>query len=247
VKVTPLPRTFYERPVLQVARALLGCLLVRVAPNGELRIGRIVETEAYAGHLDPASHSYRGRTERNKTMFGARGHAYVYFTYGNHFCVNVVAGPPSLAGAVLIRALEPVHGVEPMRLARAERIKAVVLRDRVVSGAADRELANGPGKLTAALAIDRALDGIDVTQRGVLYVGAGASVRHAIWTPRIGLGSNPAAPWLWRCCDPSSEHASRIPRAWPRSSTPRPSLAAVKKLECERAAARHQPPSAARS
>jgi DNA-3-methyladenine glycosylase len=226
--LSPLPRAFYERSVLQVARALLGCQLVRVGRAGELRVGRVVETEAYAGRIDPASHSYRGPTERTRTMFGAAGHAYVYFTYGNHFCVNVVAGPRALAGAVLIRALEPVHGLERMRRSRAERIRAELLRERVISGAADRELTSGPGKLTAALAIDRELDGTDITRAGLLYMGAGVPVRRALWTPRIGLGSNPAASWLWRCVDPASDYATRIPRAWPRASTPRPSLSAVK-------------------
>ena len=104
--------------MLQVARSLLGCLLVR-RRRGALLVGRIIETEAYAGHLDPASHSHRGPTDRCRTMFGPRGFAYVYFTYGNHHCCNVTAGKGSMASAVLLRALEPLQGQRTMRALRA--------------------------------------------------------------------------------------------------------------------------------
>src|SRR5262245_25346187 len=147
--LTPLPRAFYQRSVLQVARSLIGCLLVRVIGRDEFCMGRIVEVEAYAGRIDPASHSYRGPTAPTGTMFGPAGHAYVYFTYGNHYCVNVVAGPRAMAGAVLLRALEPRDGIAAMRARRAERIKRGALRELLASGGADRELTSGPGKLTA--------------------------------------------------------------------------------------------------
>lgn len=230
MKLVPLARAFFDRPVLAVARDLIGQLLVRTMAAGDavvVCVGRIAEAEAYAGRVDPASHSFRGPTPRTRTMFGPVGHAYVYFTYGNHFCVNVVAGPRSLAGAVLLRAIEPQLGVQAMRAERARRTRAGDLRRKLADGRADHELASGPGKLTAALAIDRTLDGIDITQRGLLYLAQGDPAADVLWTPRVGLGTNPAAPWRWRCIDARSPHVTRVPAAWPRAPRPSPSLAQV--------------------
>ena len=134
--MTILPRSFYNRPTIEVARGLLGKILV----HGQTA-GRIVETEAYLGGDDLASHSARGITERTRVIFGPPGHAYVYFIYGMYECLNLVAEPDGKPGCVLIRALEPVAGIEIMQ---RRRPKARTLRD----------LASGPGKLTLAMAID---------------------------------------------------------------------------------------------
>jgi DNA-3-methyladenine glycosylase len=142
----PLPFSFYrQRNALALARDLLGCVLVVPTSNGERVSGIIVETEAYTGVRDKASHAYGGRrTARTETMYAAGGTAYVYFVYGLHFQFNVVAGAAEVPEAVLIRALEPVEGLEVMRPRR--------------NGLPDRQLTNGPGKLCAALGIDRSFD-----------------------------------------------------------------------------------------
>jgi DNA-3-methyladenine glycosylase len=175
-----LPRSFYDRDVLEVAPALLG----GVVRHAGVAV-RLTEVEAYAGLRDPASHAFRGPTARNATMFGAGGHAYVYFTYGMHFCMNLVCGPAGEASAVLLRAGEVVEGLDVARARRA--------------GARDRDLARGPARLTLALGIDRRLDGADVTGRNSsLQVLAGtpvdpASVRCG---PRVGVSQ--AADLAWR-------------------------------------------------
>ncbi len=142
----PLDRAFYLRPAPQVARDLLGKILVF-----ENASGRIVETEAYLGEDDDAAHSARGITPRTRVIFGEPGHAYVYFIYGMYDCLNVVCEPEGIAGGVLIRALEPVSGLDQMR-----RRRPVARRDE--------DLANGPGKLTRALGIKITHNGVDVTK-----------------------------------------------------------------------------------
>jgi len=148
-----LPRSFYERGAVEVARALLGKILVHGATSG-----RIVETEAYLGDGDAAAHSARGVTPRTRVIFGEPGHAYVYFIYGMYECLNLVAEPHGTAGCVLIRAIEPLAGLARMRKRRpgVHRIE---------------DLANGPGKLTRALGITLRDNGIDVT-RGPITVHA---------------------------------------------------------------------------
>ncbi len=219
----PLPRSFFERPVHQVARRLIGCLLVR-SWHGELLVGRIVETEAYGGRLDPASHAYRGPTKRCRTMFGPRAHSYVYFTYGNHYCANVTAGRRDLACAVLLRAVEPIDGHATLRELRAaatsSKRRAAELRD----GRADAELCNGPGKLAAAFGIDLDLDGAALGPERGLWIAPATRARSVVWTPRIGLGQNPAAPWLWRCAERDTAGATPIPARWPRAARPTPTL-----------------------
>jgi DNA-3-methyladenine glycosylase len=196
-RVTALPREFYDRPVLDVARDLLGA---RISHAGVTV--RLSEVEAYDGENDPASHAYRGRRPRNAVMYGPPGHAYVYFTYGMHFCVNVVCGPEGYASAVLLRAGEVVGGVETAAARRP--------------GASPRDLARGPARLTLALAIDRALDDADVTGAGPLQVGAGAPVadRAVRRGPRVGVATGAEVPWrMWIDGDPTvSAYRRHVPR-----------------------------------
>ena len=144
----PLPRDFFDRPVLEVAPDLLGRTLVRDTEDGLIEV-RLTEVEAYAGEIDPGSHAFRGRTGRNAVMFGPPGHAYVYFTYGMWHCLNLVCGPEGMASGVLFRAGEIRTGAE-------------LTRKRRLSARHDRELAKGPARLATALDVDRALNGTDV-------------------------------------------------------------------------------------
>ena len=172
-----LPRSFYARSTVEVARGLLGKVLVHGSTSGI-----IVETEAYLGGEDRAAHSARGLTERTRVIFGPPGHAYVYLIYGMYECLNLVAERTGRPGCVLIRALEPVSGVELMRARRGSTRKL-------------EQLANGPGKLTLALGITRAHNGADVT-RGPLVVheAAGASEIEIEVTPRIGIARSVELP-----------------------------------------------------
>jgi DNA-3-methyladenine glycosylase len=150
-----LPRDFYARDTVKVAKDLLGKRLVRVRSKNRME-GRIVEVEAYRGLDDPASHAFRGPTPRSAPMFGEPGHAYIYFTYGNHYCLNITTQEVGTPGAVLIRAMQPLEGLREMR-----RLRPNVL---------DSNLTNGPGKLTRALGIDKSLNELDMTKRGELFV-----------------------------------------------------------------------------
>src|SRR5687768_4050731 len=142
-----LPRSFYFHDTVTVARALLGCVLWRRLDDGTRLAARIVETEAYLGANDAASHARRGlRSERNASMYLEGGHAYVYFTYGMHWCLNVVTQEADIAEAVLLRGTEPVKGIEEMRKRRPKAKR-------------DFDLTNGPGKICMAMDIDRKLDG----------------------------------------------------------------------------------------
>ena len=166
-----LPQSFYARPALEVAPDLLGKILCR-RKRGAITSGRIVEVEAYLGEADPASHAYRGLTNRNRAMFGPPGRAYVYFTYGSHHCMNVVTGPEGVAMAVLIRALEPLDGISIMKRRRG--------RDRIV------DLTSGPGKLTEALSIGADDYGRDLT-REPLWICEDGVRPEVARTPRIGI------------------------------------------------------------
>jgi DNA-3-methyladenine glycosylase len=189
----PVPRRFYRRDPREVAPELLNKLLVR----DDGRAGRIVEVEAYFGAEDPAAHTYRGKTARNASMFGEAGHMYVYFTYGMHWCANAVCGEVDEGVGVLIRALEPVAGIEAMRAARPRARR-------------DRDLANGPGKLAQALGIDRGFDGADLVDgdRGVWIMADGtAPPADAVAGPRIGISRAREHPWRWHV--PGHAHVSR--------------------------------------
>jgi DNA-3-methyladenine glycosylase len=148
----PLSRQFLDRPSIEVAPDLLGCVLEHESADGLVAVA-LTEVEAYAGEVDPASHAYRGRTARNAVMFGPPGHAYVYFTYGMHFCVNVVCMPAGTASAVLLRAGRVIAGED---LASRRRFP--------VSQGSARDLARGPARLCQALGIDRDLDGADLCE-----------------------------------------------------------------------------------
>jgi DNA-3-methyladenine glycosylase len=180
-----LTRAWYARGALAVAPDLLNKLMV----TADGRAGRIVEVEAYCGEHDPASHAYRGRTARNVTMFGPPGHLYVYFSYGVHWCSNVVCAPEGVAEAVLLRALEPVRGVNLIRAARRESNPRV----------RDAELCRGPGRLSQALGLSREHDGADlVAPGGVVWVADDgmAPPERVLVTPRVGISA--ASDKLWR-------------------------------------------------
>jgi DNA-3-methyladenine glycosylase len=185
-----LPRSFYARDAVEVSRNLLGKVLV----HGETA-GIIVETEAYLGGDDLAAHSAAGITPRTRVIFGPPGHAYVYLSYGMHECLNIVAEPEGQSGCVLIRALEPVEGIDIMR-ARRPGIRT------------DRDLASGPGRLTKALAITRAHNGADVTH-GELTVrrSRGARTFEIDVTPRIGITK--CADWPLRFIIHGNPYVSR--------------------------------------
>ncbi len=188
-----LSREFYRRDPRLVAPALLGKVLVA----GDGRSGRIVETEAYCGAIDAAAHAYRGKTARNETMFGLPGLLYVYFTYGMHWCCNPVCGEEGEGVAVLLRALEPLTGIEAMRAARP------LCR-------ADRDLCRGPARLCQALGIARAQDGIDLVTGagGCTIVDDGqAPPANPIVTTRVGIRRAASEPWRWYVRD--SPHVSR--------------------------------------
>jgi DNA-3-methyladenine glycosylase len=149
---------------LEVAKELLGKILVRCLPGNTLLEGRIVEVEAYRGTVDPASHAYRGLTERTKPLFGEVGHAYVYFVYGNHYCLNVAARDSSAkAGGVLFRGIEPIMGIERMLQNRGFK-SSKSLQERTTN-LPPSQLTNGPGKLTKAMQITVKQTGIDLTNR----------------------------------------------------------------------------------
>lgn len=215
----------YERGAVELARALLGAVLVRQI-DGERMSGRIVEVEAYPGGEDRASHSHRGRrTERNESMYLAGGACYVYFIYGMHHCLNVVSGARDSGEAVLVRAIEPLEGLASMasrRAVLARRRGAPSVRSRAVLAARDpssrdlppRDLARGPGRLTAALGIDRSLDGVRLSRSSGIWIEEGEAPRRILALPRIGLGE--VGAWArkpWRFLDADSPFISAaVPR-----------------------------------
>ncbi len=202
----PLPVAFYRRPAEVVARELLGCRLVRRI-GGERRVLRLVETEAYLGAPDAASHAAGGRrTARNESLYLAGGYAYVYFIYGMHFCLNAVTGGRDVGSAVLLRAGEPVAGEAAMRRDRGLGGDAGSAR-RVRPG----DVAGGPARLCQALAVDRALDGLPL-YRGALVIAAGEPVPDAAVArgPRVGVDyAGEAARWPLRFAERGNPHVSR--------------------------------------
>jgi len=200
---TPLGRRFFARDALTLARALLGTVLVHEAAQGTTA-GRIVEVEAYRGPEDRAAHSYGGRrTARNEVMYGRAGHAYIYFIYGVHFCCNVVAAGVDQPEAVLLRALEPLAGIELMRARRAaaERVPVAAL-------------ARGPGNLCRAMGIERSCNGVDLLSGSLrLLPGRRLPAGQVAAVPRVGIdyaGDHAARPW--RLYDRRSAAVSALPR-----------------------------------
>ncbi len=191
-ELVPLPRSFYAPDAVRVAPRLLNKVLVHDGVAG-----RIVEVEAYLGSQDPASHAYRGMTDRNRVMFGPAGHLYVYFTYGMHWCANAVCGEEGTATAVLVRALAPLAGIERMwqRRPRARQ---------------ETDLCSGPAKLCQALALDRSFDGADLVtaDRGVAIVDDGTPPpRRPGRSTRVGVSAGQELRWRWYV--PGVPHLSR--------------------------------------
>jgi DNA-3-methyladenine glycosylase len=212
-----VPRAFFGRPVLEVARDLLGRVVVHTAVDGEVAV-RLTEVEAYAGPGDPGSHAARGRTPRTAVMFGPPGHAYVYFSYGMHWCANLVCGPEGTASAVLLRAGEVVDGLE---LARSRRPAA----------RKDVDLARGPARLASALGLDKAQDGADLcAPASALRVldarPPWSSSREVLAGPRVGVsgegGDGERYPWrLWLAGEPTvSAYRVAAPRRRRAGSAP---------------------------
>jgi DNA-3-methyladenine glycosylase len=178
---------FFDRDPRRVARALLGKLLIRKTKRGMLA-GRIVETEAYLGEDDEAAHSFVGKTARNAVLFGPPGRAYVYFIYGNHYCLNVSCLGDGIAGGVLFRALEPVAGIEEMAAARGVMVK---------NPGDLRKISSGPGRMAEALRVTRERDNDKsfVSPKSDLRIGDdGYRARRVLVTPRIGIAKSAAMP-----------------------------------------------------
>jgi DNA-3-methyladenine glycosylase len=185
-RISSLKADFYNRDPRRVARALLGKLLIRKTPHGILA-GRIVETEAYLGKNDAAAHSAAGKTPRNAVLFGPPGYAYVYFIYGNHYCLNVSCHPEGVAGGVLFRAMEPVVGIEQMAEARGIDLpKETNLRKT----ASLKKISSGPGRMAEALDVTRERDNgksLVSARSDLRIVDDGYRVRRVTVTPRIGI------------------------------------------------------------
>jgi DNA-3-methyladenine glycosylase len=203
VRSRVLPRSFYARPAPEVARDLLGAHVESETPDGVVRV-RLVETEAYAGEFDPASHAWRGPTPRTRVMYGPPGHAYVYFSYGMHWALNVVCGAEGTASAVLLRAGEVVAGLD---LARSRRRP----------GTPDARLSSGPANLAACLGLDGSWDGRTVTAaRGPLRLRSAEPVAdaHVRAGPRVGISRAVDTPWrfvVWPDVHVSRPRPSRAP------------------------------------
>jgi DNA-3-methyladenine glycosylase len=202
-------REFFDRPAVEVAPELLGCVLERETGEGVVAV-ELTEVEAYMGAADPASHAYRGQTPRNAVMFGPAGHAYVYFTYGMHFCVNLVCQLPGTASAVLLRAGKVIAGEELARARRLERRNG----DGAISS---RDLARGPARLCQALGIDRALDGADVcaadSSLRIKQRGTSNQCRYDSG-PRVGISSGTDFAWrYWVPGEPTvSAYRAHVPK-----------------------------------
>ncbi len=191
-RAAPLPVRFFLRSAEVVARDLIGCLIVSRV-NGEMTVGRIVETEAYLGVDDPASHAWNGRrNERNASIYGPPGIWYVYRSYGIHWCANLICLKKGVAAAVLLRAVQPLEGLEVMRERRG--------------GLADRLLAAGPGRLTMALGMTRALDGLAMRGSDVTVHAGDGTVADVIATARVGITR--AVEWPLRFVEQGSPWAS---------------------------------------
>lgn len=198
-----LGRAFFARPAPEVAADLVGVLLVRA---DDRLVARLVETEAYMQH-DPACHAYRGMTARNEPLWGPAGHAYVYFSYGMHWCLNVSTGTPGRAQGCLLRAAEPLRGLERMRARRG--------------GRADRELLRGPARLAQAFGLDGSWSGRDLcASGGGLYLAADGPRPAVVAGPRVGVAVGADIPWRFTAAgSPWVSPYKRSPRAGPPGAT----------------------------
>jgi DNA-3-methyladenine glycosylase len=188
-----LPAAFFNRHTIDVAIDLLGCRLVSNV-DGVKTGGIIVETEAYIGETDPACHAFRGKTNRNRVMYGPPGFLYVYFTYGNHFMANVVAEKHGFPAAVLLRGLDPLYNIDVMAERRSTEDFA--------------NIASGPGKLTKALGMTTEHNGTDLTGRQIFIQGPATNRIYKMASPRIGIGEN-GSEKLWRFFIRNNPHVSR--------------------------------------
>lgn len=187
-----LSRSFYDRPTLDVARDLIGKVLVHVR-RGVRTSGVIVEVEAYIGESDPACHAAPGPTRRNEPLYGAPGHAYVYLNYGIHCLVNVVTEAQGSPAAVLVRALTPLDGIDVMRRRRARAMKG---RRRLSAAAlTDDELCRGPGNVTMAMGITLADNRVDLWGDRLFIENRGIRLRPVVWGPRVGIRVGVERPW----------------------------------------------------
>jgi DNA-3-methyladenine glycosylase len=185
-------RSFFDRPAVVVAPELLGCVIEHRTAEGVVSV-RLTEVEAYHGDLDPGSHAFRGQTPRNAVMFGPPGRVYVYFTYGMHYCMNLVCAGPGVASAVLLRAGEIVEGAE------------LAASRRGTGTATARDLARGPARLTVALGVGRAHNGVDVCGRGAeIRIRWGAATSAVLTGPRVGVSAGADTPWrFWLDGEPT--------------------------------------------
>ncbi len=185
IRIKKLPRSFYLRPTFAVAKELLGKYLIRKI-NNQYLVGKIVEVEAYLGEKDPASHAYSGRTKRNDVMFWEGGHLYVYFTYGMHYCANIVTEESGKARAVLIRAVEPISGIEIMK--RNRNLKFI--ENKIIN------LTNGPAKLCKAFELKREQNGTDLCNDEI-FIANGEKIHRAniITSTRIGIKNGTEKRW----------------------------------------------------
>jgi DNA-3-methyladenine glycosylase len=200
-----LPRSFYNRPTLDVTAEIIGKVLVHDV-RGVRTAGAIVEAEAYIGEDDPACHAAPGPTKRNRPLYGEPGHAYVYLNYGIHYLVNAVTEAEGSPAAILIRALAPLEGLETMRRRRAR-----------VSGRApvDDDLCKGPGNLTVAMGIDLRQNDVDLTKKPLWIEDRGLRVDEVDWSPRIGIRVGTEHAWrcTWRAHASVSGRVAKAPAA----------------------------------
>lgn len=197
-RLRPLPPEFYLQPTTEVARELLGCLLVHRTPEATM-VGRLVETEAYLADEDPGCHAARGRTARNEPMFGPPGTIYVYRIYGMHLCMNLVTGPEGIAEAVLLRAAEPLAGIEEMRQRRGRH--------------ALKDLCSGPAKLVQAFGVGLEHNRRAITREPLFVAAAPEPPGEVTVTTRIGLGAGCGEELMLRYLIADDPWVSRPPRA----------------------------------
>jgi DNA-3-methyladenine glycosylase len=204
--LSKLPRAFYDRPTLDVARDLVGKVLVH-RRQGAVTSGVIVEAEAYIGEDDPACHAAPGRTRRNEPLYGPPGRSYVYLNYGIHCLVNVVTEPQHSPAAVLIRALDPLDGIATMRRRRAREAKG---RRVARVSLATHDLCRGPGNLTMAMGITLAENGLDLEGERLFVEDCASSVGQLEWGPRIGIRVGTERPWrVWAAGHPAVSATNR--------------------------------------